>query len=370
MGNPVLRKAYAVMMVGLVLTMSSCTSVTTTTTSGTAEPVGRGAPVDAIPVYLPDPSGGGWPTQPIDQPRPLPGRSWNWLADKAHGMCQFLDSAFLKRLGWNGSPLAVEIACTIPIGGDAVVQVLPAGTYENFSAFDADKIAFMRPISIEGLEAREYDSKKEQDKYPGSCEVMVDTRSLTSLIVLAGTPQAPGRTVDPAPQCARARQAATMLVDAFVPLVGGTPWSKTPQTLSKKDVLRHNACDLLGYDDLVVGGIDTNDKGTLAGDGASCTYHQDQQTITVRTHQDQGLDVALQHAEPSNGPVERTTLGKFPATVKLAASGSTCTEAVQATQDLALSVSYTNARLKPAEVCKAAEGILGGEMATLMDAIP
>jgi hypothetical protein len=56
----------------------------------------------------------------------------------------------------------------------------------------------MRPITIAGLTAREYDFVSNQDKHPGSCIVEVDTRSLSHIKVLAGTadgtPEGPAAT--------------------------------------------------------------------------------------------------------------------------------------------------------------------------------
>lgn len=201
----------------------------------------------SIPAYEPPKDGSGWPSEPLDGARPWPSEYFTDYPDEHFftlGPCSWLGEDLLRELGWTGAETGGP-PCVVPLPGGEVMQIMVSGPYGTFTD-TPDDLAFIRSIDIAGLEAREYSMAESEEAHPGSCDVAVNTHSVTSLRVLIGTADGTPSGTRAEPQCERARVAATRIVRTFVPLAGGTPW---PRTVQQPDtgVLRYNsACDLFG----------------------------------------------------------------------------------------------------------------------------
>jgi hypothetical protein len=149
-----------------------------TETSGTPEAPDRPGPDD----YEPAPEFGVFSPEEQDQPMPVPSWSWHGWADHAAkgGLCAWVPAGLFDGLAAE-PPLQGGPACSFVTAAGDNVQITWGMSY---SPFLYDRLAFMDVGEVAGLHAMTYDLEQNQDVYPGSCQVRVDTRSLSVLTVL------------------------------------------------------------------------------------------------------------------------------------------------------------------------------------------
>lgn len=268
--------------------------------------------------YRPPRDGSGWPSAPLDQPRPFPSEQFtDYSAELSRelGACSWLGKKLLTELGWRGGYVGGSL-CMVPLYGGKVLQITTSSSYRTFTD-TPDELAFIRPIQIAGLEAREYDLAASADKYPGSCQVAVNTRSITSLIVSVGTAEGAPVGTRPQPQCDQARRAATRIVRTFVPLAGGEPWPDTRQQPDAGMFRERSVCDLIP--DLYVYGVFGGVKGESLNGGGMCAYVST--GVLVRVWVATGQNAQDWHTKlPQIGDddvTEEAPLGEMPGRVRL-----------------------------------------------------
>lgn len=333
-----------------------------------------------IPVYTKGRAdGSGWSTQPLDQPRPMPSPDYNWFTyDTAN--CAWTTPELLTALGKTGGDLRTgPIFCTFYIDQEfdqdapkdyhEQLQIQFDGPYSDHT--DTLDVAFMRSITVAGLEAREYDLKANQAKYPGSCTVEVNTRSLGGITVMGGTSRAEHQGTDPRLMCERVRKAATVLARTFVPLAGGTPWEQTRQQPQPGEMAA------TGADACLVTARDAPAESVLAFEGrkgqdgaaTTCTY-TDGSGVKVMVWLSTDVPDDWQTQVPRLDEREitaATKLGTLPAYQQLTPSGETCAESVRYAEGEVLHVTYENRQRTPAELCRVAELIAGSAVNKMID---
>lgn len=190
--------------------------------------------------------GTGFSTTPFDQPAPAPDLFW----PKLTSTCQWLTPEIAKAAGGTGKLVPTEAGCDAHLPGTTdVVQIAAAGPYDYLN----DTVRFSRPITIAGLQARER-SFKEQGK--GECAVDADTRSYTTLTLVVWNAVKPD-SGDATKRCAVGRRFMEVIVKKFVPLAGGTPWSRTLQKPGPNAGADKTACDIAGEGVAAYGSMDT-----------------------------------------------------------------------------------------------------------------
>lgn len=358
------RGARAIAGLGLAaLLVNACSSP-----NGSTFPWATG-PLTSIPTYTVGPKdGSGWSTQLLDQPRPLPGQEWNWRTGPHKGGCQWLTPDLLETFEWTGDDLLDSSPpCVIPVSNNRYLQILPDNVYESFAGPKTDPTVFMRAITIEGLEAREYNLTVAEESSPGSCVIEVNTRSLTTLHIAVGTLEAPTGT-DPAPQCELGRRAAAAIARTYVPLAGGTPWARTPQQPTPHRPGQRNACDLVGT--TVVFGFIEGVKGNLGTNGKATTCTYTRRDIRADAWHSLDLPSPWHSAVPSLADKELTAdikLGVMPARLQVSLDGKTCAETAEYAVGQALRIAYTNPQFKSEILCRIAEQILGNVIGRIAD---
>lgn len=337
-------------------------------------------PLTAVPVYTKGPAdGSGWSTQPMDQPRPMPGPDFNWFQFES-GNCGWTTPELLAALGKTGGDLGTgPVMCAFYIDKDfsdakpeeehEQMQIHFDGPYDDHT--DTVDVAFMRSIKIAGLEAREYDLKANQDKYPGSCTVEVNTRSIGGVTVMGGTASNSAPDADPRRMCERVRDAAAVLVKTFVPLAGGTPWAGTKQEPRPGDIEAQKADACIVTDGLVTADHALGTDGRKGSDGSAttCTYTANN-GVKVQVWLSTQVSGDWQSRVPRIDERELTAttkLGPMPAYQQVTPSGDRCAEAVRFAEGEVLHVAYENPAHTPAELCRIAELVVGKSVQKMID---
>lgn len=252
---------------------------TATPTSTDSDP-SSGPDEDALTYQVP-PNGGGFSTEPLDQPDPLPSLLWPGQED----VCEWLTPELAQDAGGTGEYVPTTSGCQLILGGGERAQVGLIGPY----SFVTEPTHFMRPVTIAGLEARERALSSEGEK---DCTVQVNTRSVTAFHVSVWNEQG-GDSGSRKQRCRAARTAAEALAKRFVPLAGGEPWAKLAQQPGPNAGEGEDPCYIVQGSAAVYGGLDP-ESGTAGTDplGATCSYTSagDQSmTVLVTDGPDQGL---------------------------------------------------------------------------------
>lgn len=211
--------------------------------------------------------GSGYGRGAIDQPAPVPGYNWQGWSAQPAGRCAWVPPGLFDGLAPRGYA-ATGHFCSFYTADGNTIQIAWGLAY---NPFNYDMVAFSRPATIAGLEAKVHDLKKNQDVYPGSCHVRVDTRSTSGLGVLLWNEQ--NKPLDREASCGVATQVAERIVRSLVPAAGGRVWAPTPQRPNPATV-GTKACEVMNDSVTVQGVIEVGDDKHVEGQGergATCT---------------------------------------------------------------------------------------------------
>lgn len=236
--------------------------------SPSEEPPPTGSPPYEFPT-----DGSGPATEPFDQPTPIPSPFWDGWIDQRSGICEWIPNVLARQIGWAGDPPETGAGCAFRLTNGDSFQVT---WWSSYSWIDPgyDSWHFMRPVHIAGPEGREYSMEAAE---PDDCQVALNSRAVTSLMVevydgereLAHSREQ---------RCATARRAAKLIAERFIPLAGGTVWSKTRQSPTVAALKGKDACNLVDktvraqasvYDAPARRGAAPNGPTCIARDGAT-----------------------------------------------------------------------------------------------------
>lgn len=354
--------------VGVIVVAAICAACSTTTGWSRASSKGAPPPLPGGPGhnstktpgssktpddYTPPEDGSGWPTQPFDQPSPVPG--FNWQGWDKHSRCDWLPPDLLVSLAI-GPPRLGGHFCHIPIADGDDLQILWGESYSGIS----DPLDFSRKTKIAGLEARTLDFELNAKNYPGSCKVEVNTRSLSSFSVLNWSPTK--RPADREARCAIATQAAELIARRLVPAAGGTGWSVTPQTPIPASVLGKSACEIVGDRVVTYVGVEKA-KPTMerTADGDTCIYEQRGKRVVAFVTDSQGI---AQTPSVPNAKTAPRTLGIMPARTEV--TNTDCAIVVEFQTGRVLRVQYSD-NVGDGRACKAAQALAAQAIHQLLE---
>ncbi len=279
----------------------------------------------SLPSMVPPPDGSGFSSAPLDQPYPVPSFFWPGLRD----VCEWITPELARRAGGTGEIRPQRAGCDILRGGNELVQVSSVGPYD----WVRDPADFMRPVTIAGLQAREY-AFTGQDE----CSLEVNTRAPIGLSLVAWNP-AERDGGDVAQRCRVVRRVAEVLVRRYVPAAGGTPWARTPQRPAPDAGAGRVACELLGQSAAAYGGTDV--RATATGTeplGTTCTYEaEDAKLVGLVTD---GPGAGLDDVGPRlpDAEVTERRLGVLPARIEDA--GTDCAMSVEFAPGRLFTITY------------------------------
>lgn len=301
----------------------------------------------------PLPDGSGFSSAPLDQPYPVPSYFWPGLRD----LCEWITPELARQAGGTGEIRPQEAGCNVVHAGNELVQVTSVGPYD----WVMDPARFMRPVTIAGLQAREY-AFTGQGK--GECSLQVNTRAPIALNLVAWNPtDRDGGSREQ--RCQVVRRVAEVLVRQYVPAAGGTPWGRTPQRPAPDVGAGMVACELVGQSAAVAGSTDPRRAATGTDPlGTTCTYEGDG-TKLVGLVTD-GPDAGLADVEPRlpDAKVTERRLGELPA--RLEEAGTDCAMSVEFAEGRIFTITYhVDGVLGLA--CPTAEVIAAGVLTRLID---
>ncbi|RSM82113.1 hypothetical protein DMH04_25790 [Kibdelosporangium aridum] len=270
----------------------------------------------------------------IDQPDPVPGFNWRGWDKQASGRCAWVPAGLFDGIAVT-PPGPAGHFCSFFLdqaAGDAV-QITWGG---SFTPFDFDPIAFMEPATIAGLQARVYDLKRNQDAYPGSCQVEVNTRSVNKVDLLVWNQNK--KPIDRTKSCQTAKTIMERIVKAMVPLAGGKVWDRTPQQPVRGSV--SEACKLVTDVVTTYAVIEVGDRKHVQGKndmGTTCLAQTDvRKAETLLTN---GPDQGLAQVQPVRGAqVTEHKIGLLPARQEIV--GYACAYAVEVVPGRLLRIQY------------------------------
>lgn len=244
------------------------------------------------------------------------------------------------------------------MGGNEVVQVAAGGPY----GWVTDPYRFMRPVTVAGLEGREY-AFAGQGK--GECSLHVNTGSPESLILVAWDPKnRDGGSAEA--RCQVVRRVGEVLVRAYVPAAGGKPWSRTPQRPAADVGAGKVACELVTESAAVYGKTDPRLAATGTDPlGTTCTYEGVSHKFVALVTD--GPDTGLADVDPRVPDAEVTDrrLGVLPARQEDA--GLTCALSVEFAPGRLLSVTFEHTGALGV-ACKNAEVVAAAVVTDLINA--
>ncbi|ALG08262.1 hypothetical protein [Kibdelosporangium phytohabitans] len=294
-----------------------------------AEPPAGPSPDD----YEPMPEHGVFSSEDQNQPMPVP--SWAWHGWAGHGgLCAWVPSGMFDGLA-AGPPLQGGPACSFVTTSGNNVQITWGMFY---SPFLYDKLAFIDVDKVAGLHAMVYDLRRNQDAYPGSCQVRVDTRSLSGVSVLHWNNAK--KHLDRKESCAVAMETARRIVTGRVPLAGGTVWGPTQQHPAPAAV-PPDACGVVDNIVATFAGLPFKDGEAKRGQnklGATCVVAKNgREAATILTPgPGQGL---RQVPAPESAEVRDTAIGTLPGRTEVA--GKTCAVAVELVPGRVLRIQFS-----------------------------
>jgi hypothetical protein len=247
--------------------------------------------------------------------------------------------------------------CNLLMGGNELVHIGFVGPFH----WVTDGARFSRPVTISGLQARERAFSTEGK---GECTVEVNTRSPVAISFSAWNPKDRngGSAVK---RCRVARGVAEVVVRRFVPLAGGTPWSRTPQRPGASAGEGKHACEIVGKTSAVYGGMDPENaiRGTDPL-GTTCVYKDKSSTLAVLVAA--GPDATLSKVGPrlAGAAVSDRRLGELPA--RLEDGGTACALSVEFVPGRTFTVTYQLGILGMA--CKYAEVVAADALSSLINA--
>ncbi|WP_424186110.1 hypothetical protein ACOBQX_30235 [Actinokineospora sp. G85] len=323
-----IKRCLAAFAVGLAL--SGCATPIT----GTPMAVdGAGATQHGGPSpddYEPSAQYGSFSTAPQDQPIPIPSWEWDGWADHG-GFCAALPAGLFDGIA-AAPPAPTGHFCSFPTTEDTRVQIFWG---DIPGPFIYDPLAFLDETRVAGLNAISYDLRTNQDTYPGSCSVAVDTRSLSSYAVLVWTETK--RPLDRARSCELAGEVAGRIATARVPLAGGAVWEPTPQ---RPTTVPSDPCEVV--DDLVAthAGLAHKEHEAKRGAGAlgpTCLIAKNKReaAVLLTAGPRQGL---ADTAPPEGARTEDLRIGPLPARKEVMATA--CAIAVEPVPGRLLRVQY------------------------------
>lgn len=293
-----------------------------TTSLPTSRPSSSSLP--SMPV-LPD--GSGFSSAPLDQPYPVPDFFWPGLRD----VCEWITPEMARQAGGTGEVRPQEAGCNVVRGGNELVQVSSVGPYD----WVMDPARFMRPVTIAGLQAREYAFIGQGQ---GECSLLVNTRAPVAIQFAAWNPtDRDGGSFEE--RCRVVRRVAEVLVRRYVPAAGGTPWHRTPQRPAADVGVDMVACELVDQSAAVEGSTDPRRAATGTDPlGTTCTYEgNDTKLVGLVTD---GPDTGLSDVEPRlpDATVTERRLGELPA--RMEEAGTDCAISVEFAQRRIFTITY------------------------------
>lgn len=297
--------------------------------------------------------GSGFATQLMDQPFPVPDFFW---PGQLEGGCEWFTADLARQAGGTGETRPTPAGCSVVIGGEERVQVSAVGPY----GWLTDGTRFIRPVSIAGMEAREYQFTTQG---AGECVIGVNTRAPVQLVIGAWNPaNRDGGSAEK--RCQTARRVAAAVVRRYVPVAGGTPWGKAPQQPGPSAAKGQHACDVVTRTAAVYGHM--GDAAGIRGTdplGTTCTYKAGSSTLTALVTDGPGAGLAAVAPRLPGAAVSDRRLGELPARQEDA--DPTCALSVEFVPGRIFTVVYqVNVR---GMACKYAEVVAASTLTNLID---
>jgi hypothetical protein len=270
----------------------------------------------------------------IDQPAPVPGFNWeHWPMPASH--CAWVPAHLFDGIA-SAAPQATGHFCSFYTVEGNTIQITWGGL---LGPFDFDRVDFIEPATVAGLQARVYDLHVDQVDYPGACQVGVATRAISSFSVLNWNEQK--KPLDRTQSCQTAKQVAERIAKAMVPLAGGQVWAGTPQ---KPDpaVVGTEACKVVNDIVTTYAVIEVGDKGHIEGRndlGATCTAKTDSRKSEALLTKGPGQGLA-EIPPPTDAQVTSRKIGQLPARQEIV--DRTCAFAVEFAPGRLLRIQYSD----------------------------